>query len=172
MSKIIYISLILFISALIQIILGNAGIIIPLISLAIFYLTIVFGWEEGIISAVISGIFLDIVYGRTLLISPFIGIVTVFIAIIWLHKGELGILSFQMIPSGIISLLYIIPFVYYTYQKTEHGLILALESMGILIISGAITTILFPLIVRFLDTINNPLGFNYYRTAQEKLEKS
>ena len=172
MSKVIYIALILFFSAAIQIILGNTGLIIPLVSLVIFYLTIVFGWEEGILSAVISGIILDILYGRALFITPVVGIAAVFLAMIWLYKGELGILSFQMIPSGVISFMYILPFTYYTYQQTEHGFLLALENIGIIILSGTLTTVVFPLIIRFLDTINGPLGFNYYRTSQEKIEKS
>jgi len=90
---------------------------------------------------------------------------------LWLYKGEPGIHSFQMIPSGFISLLYILPYSYYTYQETEHGVLLAFESMGIVVISCVLSTIIFPFIIRFFDTINIPLGFDLYKTSQKRIEK-
>ncbi|OGV19482.1 MAG: hypothetical protein A2X47_08645 [Lentisphaerae bacterium GWF2_38_69] len=171
MSKCLYIGLILFFSALLQIIFGNTHLIIPLVTLSIFYLTIVFGWEEGIISAVLSGILLDILYGRTFFLSSIVGIAAVFLAMIWLYKGEPGIILLQMIPSGLISLLYILPYSYYTFHVTEYGFLLALENIGLLIISCAISTIIFPLLIKLLDIINAPLGFDLYKTSQKKIIK-
>jgi hypothetical protein len=171
MSKAIYISLILFFSLLIQILFGISYLIIPVASLSVFYLTIVFGWAEGFASAVVSGIVLDILYGRTFLISPLINIISTILALLWLHKGELKILSFQMLPAGVIGMFYILPLIYNTYQQTEHGIILALKNIGIIIVSLAITCAFLPCIIRFLDAVNVPLGFHLYRTSQEKLDK-
>ena len=172
MAKATYVAVLAFFAILIQLMVGNIHIVIPLISFVIFYTTIVFGWKEGVICALFSGIVLDTLYGRTFLLSPLIGILIVLFAMLWLHKGELAILSFQMIPSAIISIIYIIPFYYYTYYQTEHGFILALENLGLISASVIISTTLLPMLIKFLDTLNIPLGFDLYRTSQKKIEKN
>lgn len=172
MGKFVYIFLVLFLSIAIQIIAGNLGLIIPLMVLSVFYITVIFNWETGIMNAVLSGIAVDMLYGRNLFISPFINIAAVFMAILWLHKGELKVLSFQMVPGAILSMMYIVPLVYLTYQQTEHGIILALENIGTILVSMLITTLLFPCVIKLLDMINKPLGFNYYRASQERISKN
>ncbi|MEI6054910.1 MAG: hypothetical protein WCR55_02525 [Lentisphaerota bacterium] len=168
MGKLIYISLVLFFSLVIQIYTGNIGLIIPVMVLSVFYLTITFGWQLGILSGLLGGVTLDLLYGRSLFISPFINIIASFFAILWLHKGELKFLALQMIPASILSFLYIVPFIYLTYQQTEHGFLLAIENIGAIIASVLITTLLFPCLIKFLDMINGPLGFNFYKTTQDE----
>lgn len=168
MGKLIYISLVLFFSLVIQIYTGNIGLIVPVMVLSVFYLTITFGWELGILSGLFGGIILDLLYGRSLFMSPFINIIASLFAILWLQKGELKFLALQMIPASILSFLYIVPFVYLTYQRTEHGFLLAVENIGIIIVSVIITTLFFPCLIKFLDMINGPLGFNFYRTTQDE----
>lgn len=168
MDKFIYISLVLFFSLVIQIYTGNIGLIIPVMVLSVFYLTIIFDWQLGILSGLLAGVILDLLYGRSLLISPFINILASLFAILWLHKGELKILALQMIPASILSFMYIVPFVYLTYQRTEHGFLLAIENIGIILASVMITTLFFPCLIKFLDLINGPLGFNFYRTIQDE----
>lgn len=171
MGKFIYISLVLFFSLLLQIYTGNIGLIIPVMVLSVFYLTIIFDWQAGILSGVFAGATLDLLYGRSLFLSPFINIFVVFLAILWLHKGELKILTIQMIPASILSFIYIVPFVYLTYQQTEHGFLLVIENIGLIIASILMTVLLFPCIIKFLDMVNESLGFNYYRTSQERISQ-
>lgn len=171
MSRVIYIFLVLFLAMVFQIYLGNIGLIVPLTALLVFYLTIVFDWQMGMLSGVFAGIILDLLYGRTLFISPCINILVSILAIVWLHKGELKFLALQMFPAAILSLLYIVPFVYLTYQQTQHGFFLAMKGLGVIAVSTVISMLLFPCIIKVLDVINGPLGFDCYRTSDERIAK-
>ncbi len=170
MGKFIYIFLVLFFSLLLQVFTGNIGVVLPVVALSVFYLTIIFDWQTGLLSGVFSGVVLDLIYGRSLFISPLINIAVSIFAILWLHKGELKVLAFQMIPASILSLFYILPFT--TYHQTEHGFIIAVSKLAVIILSTLFSALLFPCIITFLDLINRPLGFNSYKTSEERISKS
>jgi hypothetical protein len=171
MIHLAYIFIIIFLSIFIQVLIGSYGVIVPLTAISIVYISIVYGWRKGIISAIISGIILDILYGRTTFLSPFTLVIISILSIVWLYKSNVEHIQLQAIPGGIAALIYTLPIIAINYYSNEHGLYLLFTSFMLLIISILFGAFLLPIFVIVLDSINKMLRINLYSEAQEKLNQ-
>ena len=171
MIKVVYIFLLIFISIFTQILIGSAGLILPITALSIFYLTIITNWQTGTVTAVIAGSIVDILYGRTIFLTPVLLVIIALLAILWLYKGELKYLPFQTIPAGLISFIYICPHLFFTYHVYEHGFYLLLGKFLIVLLSLILSSLIFPPFIILMDKLNTPLKLNLYTKSQERLSK-
>ncbi|MCP4179564.1 MAG: hypothetical protein GY756_17525 [bacterium] len=171
MIHIAYIFIIIFISIFIQVLVGSYGFILPLTALSIIYLTIVYGWRKGIISAIITGIILDILYGRSTFLSPFTLVIISLFAILWLYKSNVENIQLQAIPGGIAAFIYTLPILIVNYSSNERGIYLLFTSFILLVISILFGAFLLPICISVLDSINKILRINLYTEAKEKLNQ-
>ncbi len=171
MIKVVYIFLLIFISIFIQILAGSSWLILPITALSIFYLTIITDWQTGILTAAIAGSIIDIIYGKTIFLSPVLLVIIALLAILWLYKGELKFLPLQTIPAGFITFIYICPDLFVTYHVHEQGFYLLLEKMLILLLSIILSSLVFPPFIALMDKINTPLRLNLYTKSQERISK-
>jgi hypothetical protein len=167
-----YIFLLMFISIFCELFFGSFGIIIPFAAVIIFYLTMIFNLQTGIILAVTAGFLIDILYGRMLFISPVTLSITAFFSIFWLRKGVVSRIHLQMLPGGTVSFIYAFPLVIVNYFLYERGFFLFFIDM--LIVSSAVFfgAVLLPIVILLLDTVNAKLKINLYTDSKKKLNES
>lgn len=161
----------MFISIFLQLLIGATGLILPITALSIFYLSIISDWQTGIITAAVTGSVVDLLYGRTIFLSPLLLIIISLLAILWLYKGELKYIPFQFIPGGVISLIYICPELFFTYHVHEQGFYLFLEKLLIVLLSFILSSLIFPPFIILMDRINTQLKLNLYTKSQERIAK-
>ena len=171
MIKTVYIFLLVFISIFTQILVGSAGLILPITALSIFYLTIITDWQTGVLTAAITGSIVDVIYGREIFLSPVLLVIIALLAILWLYKGELKRLPVQTIPAGFISFIYICPDLFITYHVYEQGFYLLLEKLLIASVSLILSSLIFPPFIVLMDKINTPLKLNLYTKSKERISK-
>lgn len=171
MIKVVYISLLVFISIFMQILIGSSGLIVPITALSVFYLTIITDWQIGILTAAITGSIVDILYGRTIFFSPVLLVIMALLAVLWLYKGELKYLPFQTIPAGVISFIYICPDLFVSYHVYEQGFYLLMGKLLILLLSLILSSLIFLPFIILMDKINTPLKLNLYAKSQERIAK-
>ena len=70
---------VLFLVSLLEIFCGNFGVVLPLTPALLVYLTLVYGWQTGLAAALATGVWMDLVYGRSfpVLIPAFFMLVAV-----------------------------------------------------------------------------------------------
>lgn len=171
MIKVVYIFLLIFISIFIQILVGSTGLILPITALSIFYITIITEWQTGILTAAIAGSIIDILYGRTIFLSPLLLAIIALFAVVWLYKGDLKKLPIQIVPAGCISFTYICPSLFTTYYMHEHGFYLLLGKLVIVLLSAILSSLIFPFFIMLMDNINTPLKLNLYKKSKERISK-
>ena len=167
-----YIFLLLFISIFWELFFGSYGIIIPFAAIIIFYLSMIYNLKIGIILALIVGFLLDLLYGRTLYISPItLSLISLF-SIFWLHKGVVKSIHLQMLPGSIIAFIYTFPILVVNYFLYEGGFLIF--SINILILLSAIIlgAVLLPITIFLLDSINTKLKFDLYINSKKRLAES
>ena len=167
MIHLFYIFLLLFVSIFCELFFGSFGIIIPFAGIIIFYLTIIYNLKTGIILAVVAGFILDILYARTLYISPITLCLISFFSIFWLHKGVVKHILLQILPGCIISFIYAFPLIVINYFLHENGFLLFFTNILILLAAVTFGAILLPTTILLLDSINTKLKFNLYTDSKK-----
>ena len=157
-----FIFLIMFFSVYSEVIIGSQGIILPLTSLSLFYLSISLGWRTGLLISIVAGTAIDMLYGRSYIITPFLMILTVGVSTVWLHRGDPVSILPNLIPGALAAFIVTFPPVavgiYYRESYTDGFWLLSVS-----IVSGAF---LLPVIISFLDTVAEKCGLPLYRKAR------
>ncbi len=171
MIHIVYIFFLLFISIFIELFLGSAGIIFPLTALSIFYLSVVYDVGVGLCLATIAGTVIDLLYGRTLIITPFALMIVSASSLFWRQKGELNKIHFQFIPGIMVSIIYTLPPLAINFNAMGGNIILFFEMLGNIIYSAAIGAIVFPVLIVILDSLNSYLKIDLYSKTKERVSR-
>ena len=163
-----FIFLIMFFSVYSEVIIGSLGIILPLTSLTLFYLSISLGWRNGLLIAVVAGTSIDMLYGRSHIITPFLMILTVGVSMVWLHRGDPVSILPNLIPGALAAFIVTFPPVAVSIYYQE-SYIRGIRLLSMSVISGAL---LLPVIISFLDSVAERCGLPLYRKARaEALNK-
>ena len=157
-----FIFLILFFSVYLEVLLGSAGIIVPLSAISIFYLAVTFGWKNGILLSIITGTVIDMLYGRTIIITPYLMMLTVAAGTFWLHKGDPVSIMPHLIPGATVALIITLPFLAFNAYRTDMFLN-NLYKLTISIVSGSL---LLPMMIAFFDYLAFKQGMPLYRKAK------
>ncbi|MFZ2653315.1 MAG: hypothetical protein WAX69_00220 [Victivallales bacterium] len=164
-----YIFLVLFVSIMLEVMLGSANVIIPLTGMSLFYFSMVHGWRIGLFLGFFSGIVVDMLFGREFPVSAlgFMGVsgVTAF----WLLKGETKDVYLHVIPGVLTGLVSILP-VILVYWK-DMALCGAGDVFILLLIALASGAFLLPFLIFLLDSVSEWLGMELYRNARENIEE-
>lgn len=170
MIHVAYIFILLFLALLFQLFLGSVGIVFPLCSLIIFYLTVVYGWKIILFPAMITGAMLDLLYGRTFCLSLITLPVVVFWAVLWVDKGIPHDIYLQFIPAVISTLIYCLPIFIINGYFFNLGASYLIISLILFILIIFISIFVFIPLVLMLDFLNFKLRINLYRTSQKRLK--
>ena len=151
---------------------GSYGIVIPFTAIIIFYLTMVYNLKAGIVLAIIVGFVLDILYTRTLFISPITLSLIAFFSFFWLHKGVVKSIHLQVFPGGTISFIYAFPLLVLNYFLYETGFLLFFINILNLLFIIIVGIVLLPVTILLLDSINAKLKINQYTDSKKRLAES
>ena len=97
-----YIFIVLFISVILEVMIGSSGVIIPLAALAVFYFSMVYSWRVGLFLGFFSGLAVDMLYGRDFPVSALSFAAVSGVTVFWLLKGETKDFYLHIVP-GILT---------------------------------------------------------------------
>lgn len=165
----VYLFMLIFITALTQVLLGGFGISIPFMAVIVFYITISFGWQRGIFSAVCGGLIIDALYGQNLLITPLILLLVSGFAVYWLFYHQVKPLIGNAIPGAIAAFIVILPQILAKIAENGIGLFLVLEWLPLILCSMVFAGLLLPMTIFFGDFICHRLNLPSYLDAKNQL---
>jgi hypothetical protein len=157
-----FIFLIIFTSIYIEVITGRMGLIIPFTAVSIFYLSITFGWKRGLWLSIIAGTVIDMLYGRSIIVTPYLMLFTVAASMFWLHKGDPVSILPNLIPGATAAFLVSFPLLAVNAYQTKTYL----ENLYTLIISVVAGAVLLPLMIALFDYLAYKQGLPLYRKAK------
>ncbi len=154
--KLLFVATVIILAMLIELLSGSIGLYLPLTALVAFYLYGSMSLEIGIFVALLAGIILDLVYGRTLILTPIILIVAIGAG--WCLHRKRPELLLETIPSGIA--VGIVVAVGASVMRLLNGLPHPFQRLPWeMVWLGGIGLLLFPLVIIILDPIAQQLGF-------------
>ena len=157
-----FIFLIVFISIYLEVLAGSMGIIVPLTASSIFYISIAYGWRSGLVLSLIAGTVIDMLYGRTMLITPYCMMITVAVSFLWLHKGDPVSTLPNLIPGSLAA--FIVAFPLLLMNAYFNGTYL--HNFYLLIFSILCGAFMLPVIIGILDFIAEKQRLPLYRKAR------
>ena len=120
------------------------------------------GWKKGLLLAVITGVAVDILYGRTLLLTPYLMMLTVAAALFWLHKGDPVSILPHLIPGAVTSLIVSLPLLAVDSFHTGTYL-MNLYKLAVTALAGSL---ILPAMIASFDYLAEKQGLPLYRKAK------
>ncbi|HCE45557.1 MAG TPA: hypothetical protein DET40_18610 [Lentisphaeria bacterium] len=164
-----YIFLVLFMSVMLEVMLGSASVIIPLTGMSLFYLSMVHGWRVGLFLGFFSGIVVDMLFSREIPVSALSFMAVSGVTAFWLLKGETKDVLLHAVPGVLTALVTVLPLIL-VYWK-DMMLCGAGEVSILLLIAMASGAFILPLLILILDFLSEWLGMDLYRNARENIEE-
>ncbi|OGV66849.1 MAG: hypothetical protein A3K18_30380 [Lentisphaerae bacterium RIFOXYA12_64_32] len=94
-----------FFSMVLETVLGNHGVAVPVVHVVAFYLVVAFGWQRALVPMALAGTLLDVVLGRTFPCSLLALPVVMVLALFWRRQGDCRHRLVQAIPGGLVGLI-------------------------------------------------------------------
>ncbi len=166
--NLIWIWLIMFLAAVLEVVAGNLGLFVPLAALAGFYLLVTFGWRSALTPILAAVMIVDATYGRNYFIGIPLTLYLTLLSLLWRRRGNCQTIPVQALPGIAVGLawagavLFCESFLmeHFFWGLTRHNLWLLLQA-----VLGSL--ILLPLLCRGLDSLAHACGFWQYQAYQQ-----
>ena len=160
-----------FVAVVLEALLGNSGLPVPLVAIVTFYFTVLLGWKSVFIPAVVAGTLLDLLLSRTfptaLMLFP--GVMAV--ALFWRQHGDCRAISAQALPGLLIGAIIGVGRVILEVWAAELWCLgLVYRSLWLLLLFVLSSLALTPLLFAGLDRLAKGLDLPLYRKVQEVRE--
>lgn len=157
-----FIFLVLFTAIFMEVVFGALGWLIPLSALAIFHISIVYGWRTGMIAGVVAGAVIDSLYGRSAMTTPFAMILIAYGSVLWLNKGDTSSILPNFLPGAIAGFVVALPLLLLNawWRKS------VFPNMEVLIFATISGSLILPAMIAFLDYISEKSGLPMYQKAK------
>ncbi len=169
MFALIYMLTVMFIAIILEVLLGAYGFWIPVTGYLVFYITVVWRWQIGAVSALLMGMCIDLLYFRQYMYSAVLLLIVVLIATIWLIRADDKVWWMRVFPGMIIGGIYVIPQSVYNsfFLGWYPDLLLRniLSCFFVIILSGTV----FPMFIGLLDAVAEHLGTSRFNKAREQI---
>jgi uncharacterized membrane protein len=158
-----------FSAVLAEVMLGDIGIVIPLTAMAVFYFSVSFGWQPGLIVAVMAGSTVDLLYARSIILSPLLFGVISLMSIFWLLREESKSPLMNTIPGLFIGLLAVLPPAGAGLWNTgiSYSSLSQTVSNSFLGIFSAVLGL--PVMIVLLDELSSRTGLPGFRGARDRI---
>lgn len=164
MFVLMFIFLVIFVSLYFEVMAGSMGIFIPLTSLAVFYFAINRGWVVGMLIGMIAGTVLDLLYGRTLMLSPFTMMFAAGISLFWLHQGDPESVLLHFLPGAFVAFINTFPIL--LINSIHYGSYM--QNFFNLIFSTVAGALILPIMIPLLDALAKKVAIPLYRGAKAR----
>lgn len=156
----------LFFSVFLETLAGSLGIVVPLTAVCVFYLSISFGLLPGMLAGVLAGTALDLLYGRSSLLSPFAMIIVSSVSYVWLYKGDTLSAVFHLLPGAAAGFIAVFPGV--LLGICRHGnFVPPLMSLAF---ASLCASFMLPTLIFLCDHFAEKVALPLYRTARSRAE--
>ena len=166
--KFLFMFFVLFLAVWAEISIGALGIIAPFSPLILFYFVPMLGKYPAISTAIITGFFIDDLYGRTFICTPITLTIVVIIAYTWVVSVNSRNNILHSIPGILIAIIYILPLTLISSFKMAITKDLILQNISILTIGIVISSISLPILIVLLDYLSKQLGFDLFQEYWKK----
>ncbi|MDD5727229.1 MAG: hypothetical protein PHV59_01575 [Victivallales bacterium] len=156
----------------VQIMLGNAALYLPLGIGGIFYISIAFSWRRSIFWALLSGISLDLLYGREFYTAAMAFTAAVLYAVYWLRNHDSRYLPHCLVPGALLALFSVLP-AWTSRILYCRGAVDAVirEMLPLTIFAMAVNALLLPLLVMLCDRIGAKIRLPLFAKASKRLRE-
>ncbi|MFA6567563.1 MAG: hypothetical protein WCS96_05070 [Victivallales bacterium] len=162
-----YIFIVLFVSVMLEVMAGSSGVIIPLSALAVFYFSMVYGWRFGLFLGFISGLAVDMLYGRDIPVSALSFAAVSGVTVFWLLKGETKDFYLHVVPGILTAAIAVTPVL---LLHSEEIAVSGFANFAFLFLfSVTAGAFCLPFLIIFLDMLSEWLGMELYRSARENI---
>lgn len=165
----VLISMAAFAAVLVELIAGSYGFWIPAAAWIVFYASVTYGWQSGVMLALIQGAAIDAVFGRDRLLSSLVLLAVVAIARVWIHRADGKTLWMRALPGMLIGLVCVMPQAAIYAFRLGSNPDLILSSTLSCFFSIALSTLALPLATVMLDSAAILLGLPLFAKARERL---
>ena len=169
MIEAVFLFLILFLSIFCEVIFGSFGLIVPVSACAIFYISVNYGWKLSIVLSLLTGLVIDVLFGRHGFLTSYLLFFISIFAVYWLHKGILKIIRLQVIPGIFIGLIYAAPQLLSCYFAYDSGFLLFLYKIISLMFTIILSAALLPFMVLIMDSFSEKFDLPLYVKAKKRL---
>lgn len=164
-----YIFVVLFISVMLEVMAGSSGVIIPLAALAVFYFSMVYGWKAGLFLGFVSGLAVDMLYGRDIPVSALSYAAVSGVTVFWLLKGETKDFYLHIVPGILSAAIAVMPVLLFNSKEVA---VSGFANFALLFLfSVTAGAFCLPFLIIFLDMLSRWLGMDLYKSAKENIEE-
>ena len=169
MIAVCYIFIVLFISVMLEVMAGASGVIIPLAALAVFYFSMVHGWRIGLCLWFISGLAVDMLYGREIPVSAFSLSAVSGVTVFWLLKGETKDFYLHIVPGILTAAIAVFPVMLFNSREIA---VYGIANFAFLFLfSLTAGAFCLPFLIILLDMLGEWMGMDLYKSAKENIEE-
>ena len=147
--KAIFLIIMTSLMMLVELLLGNVGLYLPLTAYAVFYFTGSISTEAGAVTGIFAGIVLDLIYGRAVLLTPLILLAALVAGRSLRHKQAKTLIDVAL-PGLIIGAVAVVGAALLRVPDRQYSFSLLLWQT---IWFGSVSVVLLPLTVFLLDSI-------------------
>ncbi|MBN1865018.1 MAG: hypothetical protein JW808_08965 [Victivallales bacterium] len=156
-----------FFSVYLEVLAGSLGVVIPMTALCVFCISVSRGWITGMSVGMVAGAVLDLLYGRSMLVSAFSMMAIAGLSNMWLYWGDTQSAFFHFLPGACAAMVAVLPAV--TLNSLRPGSLYS--SVLILTFSMLTGAFLLPMLIPLYDLAAEMVGMPLYRTARSRVSQ-
>lgn len=154
-----------------ELLMGNFGMIIPFTAIMLFYFSITCGWYAGNVTAAVFGFTLDILYGREYFITPFLLMLIVAVAHIWISHKESKSMMMHGVAGIITAGIYTLPLPFACFMNAEFNISLMAHNVSATIFAMMFSAFLMPSMIIIMDLFSENFGLPLYRHIKNNIDR-
>jgi cell shape-determining protein MreD len=165
----LYMLIIMLVLFWLQLLFGSIALHVPFCAGGLFYISIAYSWRQGILWALLSGISLDLAYGRYFFISTLAFLGVVIFAEYYLRKSNMRHLRNCILPGVIIALIGVLPVWIYKLIVYNSDMVSVFKDMlPVTIFTLSFNAFMLPLMVLVLDEIGEKVKLPLFTNANKR----
>ena len=158
-----------FCAMLVEAILGNHGLLVPVLASTCFYFTVVLGWRTALVPAILVGSVLDMVLGRPIPTFFFLLPNVTLLALFWRRYGDCRRRSIQAVPGALLGgAMGLGAFILVRVPNASLGGGLLLEGIWVVVRFTVGGMLALPVVGAVLDRASSKLALPCYHSVQEQ----
>ncbi|QSH41787.1 hypothetical protein P0136_06230 [Lentisphaerota bacterium ZTH] len=154
---------------ILQLLVGNVGVYLPLCALGVFYLSVSGSWRKAVFVALLAGAALDSLYGRSLMLSPFTFVLTALYGQFWIRHYNSKQLAESIVPGVLIPVITLVPLWLYRFYSSGLNLFQIKSALTMFIFTCTFGAVFMPLLVIILDNAAGMFRLPKYTEAKKRL---
>ncbi len=156
-----------FCALTVELLAANAGLLMPVLGVAAFYLFTVYRWERPLLPLALMAAALDITLGRPTFVTLLLLLPTALLARVWRRHGDRREMMIQALPGLILGIAWGCGILTLESLLQEHvTFVLLRHNLWLLLQCIILTTVATPVGIVLLDGVSRRLALPRYAVAR------